>query len=1038
MSTKNYVNNRLNEYKYFSVKATQGASGRPSSGLIYGWKRDLDFEIVDSDFNFVLILDVKNNVFILFMYLQPNHHYQMALSAIFSKVLNLCNQNKKIIILGDLNGRIGLFNTTDVIRNSRDTTLNKRGKQLIIEIANCGLLIGNGVVNGDINGNITFVSESNLGCSVVDLLLFSPSCLQVIKEFTVLPFNQSDHFPICVSLCTNTTFTTEARMVSAPKLKIPSSLARAELSTKIKQKLSSLHQSADVNIYNEDVVNSIVSTFESNNLVTVPKQVSDKPKWFNEECKSLKFNTNHQLRIMRRNTDPSIHPFLIDNYKEARNIYHNLLLLRKKLHTAKVEQSLSNHKNSKSFWSAYRSLNYTPQVMNSISRSSWLNHYNNVFSNQAYIVSPPINLPSAYPPDPILDREFNALEIKLTIKQLKPRKAPGIDRVPNEAWSLGSGVMLRTLCTLFQRCFDSGVVPTAWCEAIILPILKKGDKSLTCNYRPISLLNSITKLFTSILNSRLNTWICINKKLSQFQAGFQKRRSCIDHIFILNSLIQMQLLKDKKLYCCFVDLSQAFDSPPHHKVWEVLLATGVSLKFVRIFKFIYEHASARVKTKEGLTDVIRIMKGVLQGESASPAIFNLYIEGIVSCLAAKNIAGIQLTSSLVHILLYADDMVLVAPSKETLQMKIDVAANFLASRGLKVNLGKTKVVVFAAGGFRSRNEEFNWRREKIEIVRNYVYLGVMFHSTGSFSQAAENSVSKGISAQGVVLSTLKRQKTLNLETSSKLYDSIIQSTTLYAAGVWGLGMEKKLERVQQQFFKRILNLPSCTPGYFVRLETGRAHTALEVTKLGLQMLNRIVKSPQNCLLKQAYNKLRSLSLRYPNKNCSWFRKMYNLLDPLGMQNILNINPAIISFSSRKRIILKHRESLGVVDLESAKNSTFLPIYESLVVSCSCKPYFHVKMPIYLTSTVIQTRLGLSIIFNKGSWHNLGQFEECYCKFCGERDSFPHLFDCENNQDLRRKFPFILPNSNNIFTDQCNLQNCKNMYIFITTALKRRN
>jgi hypothetical protein len=249
-----------------------------------------------------------------------------------------------------------------------------------------------------------------------------------------------------------------------------------------------------------------------------------------------------------------------------------------------------------------------------------------------------------------------------------------------------------------------------------------------------------------------------NGKISEFQAGFRKNKSTTDHIFVLSSLTQTQLLKKKKLFACFVDLSQAFDSPGHSRLWKVLLGLGVSPKWVRVFSYIYKMAHARVQTSEGLTEPIKIMKGVLQGESASPSIFNLFLEEIVCRLEKAKVAGFKLHSLVVHILMYADDMVILAPSPETLQMKLKVAAKFLAERGLKVNMGKTKVVVFGRSGRRSRNNNFTWNDTTVEAVSSYTYLGVTFSSNGLFKVAASEFVSKGLAAQGHYWQLLGRQE----------------------------------------------------------------------------------------------------------------------------------------------------------------------------------------------------------------------------------------------------------------------------------------
>jgi len=130
-------------------------------------------------------------------------------------------------------------------------------------------------------------------------------------------------------------------------------------------------------------------------------------------------------------------------------------------------------------------------------------------------------------------------------------------------------------------------------------------------------------------------------------------------------MIQLLLIKEE-LCCCFVDLFQAFDTPNHNLLWSTLLKSGVSPKFTRIFANIYSHATARVRTSAGATDPIPIAKGVLQGESASPALFNLFIEGLTQQLYSKTLGGIKLGKRLVHFLLYADDLVIVAQNKETL------------------------------------------------------------------------------------------------------------------------------------------------------------------------------------------------------------------------------------------------------------------------------------------------------------------------------------------------------------------------------------
>lgn len=139
------------------------------------------------------------------------------------------------------------------------------------------------------------------------------------------------------------------------------------------------------------------------------------------------------------------------------------------------------------------------------------------------------------------------------------------------------------------------------------------------------------------------------------------------------------------------------------------------------------------------------------------------------------------------------------------------------------------------------SETFNWKDDVIQVVKSYTYLGIIFSSSGTFERAASSATKQGLAAVGATLTALKRTKIFNLGSVNLLFNSIVKSTTLYGAGIWGWDHSQNVERVQQQYYKRILNLPTCKPRYFIRLETGRPPLSLEVAKFGLDMLQRILK-----------------------------------------------------------------------------------------------------------------------------------------------------------------------------------------------------
>ena len=115
--------------------------------------------------------------------------------------------------------------------------------------------------------------------------------------------------------------------------------------------------------------------------------------------------------------------------------------------------------------------------------------------------------------------------------------------------------MLRILWILCNKCFEKENIPKEWMEGIIFPIYKDGDKRNPLNYRGITLLSVVSKVYTSVLSARLTKWCEKNNILVEEQGGFRKGRGCIDQIFILEGILNQR--KRKNTYCCFIDLKKS-------------------------------------------------------------------------------------------------------------------------------------------------------------------------------------------------------------------------------------------------------------------------------------------------------------------------------------------------------------------------------------------------------------------------------------------------------------------------------------------------
>ena len=190
---------------------------------------------------------------------------------------------------------------------------------------------------------------------------------------------------------------------------------------------------------------------------------------------------------------------------------------------------------------------------------------------------------------PTINEEINTqiteTEIYTAIKNLKNNKSSGPDKILNEHIKYTADLMMPVYIQLFNLIFDAGLIPEIWTLGNILSIYKnKRDKNKPENYRPITLLSCFGKLFTAVINNRLNKYAEEVDLIDPCQAEFRNRYSTAENIFVINSLINLLKAQCKKLYCTFIDFKQAFDKVWRQGLWIKMLKHKINGKCYQVIQ----------------------------------------------------------------------------------------------------------------------------------------------------------------------------------------------------------------------------------------------------------------------------------------------------------------------------------------------------------------------------------------------------------------------------------------------------------------------
>ena len=205
----------------------------------------------------------------------------------------------------------------------------------------------------------------------------------------------------------------------------------------------------------------------------------------------------------------------------------------------------------------------------------------------------------------------------------------------------------RALLKLFNLVLQAGCFPESWNRGLISPIYKSGDKFDPNNYRGVCVSSNLGKVFCCIINARIQAFLTEHSVLSKSQIGFLPNHRTTDHIYTLHTLINQHVHQNSnsKIFACFVDFKKAFDSIWHTGLFYQTLQCGVGGKVYDIIKSIYLNNKCGIKLGDKRTEYFTQGRGVRQGCSLSPTLFNIYINELAVLLEQSAAPGLTLNNT---------------------------------------------------------------------------------------------------------------------------------------------------------------------------------------------------------------------------------------------------------------------------------------------------------------------------------------------------------------------------------------------------------
>ena len=541
------------------------------------------------------------------------------------------------------------------------------------------------------------------------------------------------------------------------------------------------------------LLKSILTNAFEKHAPAITKRIKGKPSlWLNDEIKQ-NMNTRDQLYRKWRNSKS-----LEDKraYQLIRNRVNVMIRSSKSRYNKELLKENSNDSNK--FWKCLKQIFPTKTKTNTSSKPNFTVNGVNIETNYevangfcSYFMSVVTKLKSTTfklrdfvwrkqtPIQTKTETSFkfqyvSKTEIEQQLKKLQRKKATNDGLPPGMIKDVAS-VISSPLSCIVNLSLKTGTIPSDWKEARVTPIYKSGPRNSFDNYRPISVLSTMSKILERAVHKQLMSHLESNKLLTSSQFGFRAKRSTQLAATAFFDSVRHEVDKGFLVGALFIDLSKAFDTLSHSRLLVKLKAYGVQgTELVWFTDYLFQRKIS-VSYGDSLSETQYLFTGVPQGSILGPLLFLIYFNDVADCIENSNI------------IMYADDTVLFLPGnsikaiEEKLTNDVTLLADWFEENELIINLkqGKSEVMLFGTPQKLSRLDDslnISYRGNSITVTMEYKYLGIQIDSTLNLNSHFEN-VYKKASNRLKLLAKLRHQ--MDLKTAETIYTTMIVPLLTY-------------------------------------------------------------------------------------------------------------------------------------------------------------------------------------------------------------------------------------------------------------------